>query len=195
MSSVSVKHKYPVFIIVLLCTTPCIVHGDILVGIGSGIQSYPHAFDPYDLMEKEPVPSLQGEMRCLVSDRISIGCLLSRTVVYGALDRHIDTPQWLTLVTGSFYGEFDLSPGSNLFGAGAQVQSIMGVYNVGDLQFYDNGFGVKIYGIVQYDLFSHFSAAVRTGVQRTWIRPSTWFWSEELQLDSFIIDLVLLYSI
>ncbi|MBN2621335.1 hypothetical protein JXB22_09640 [candidate division WOR-3 bacterium] len=195
MSSVSVKRKHPAIFIVLLCTTVCIAHGDILLGIGSGIRSYPNAFDPYDHMDRDPVLYPQGEMRCVVSDRISIGCVLSRTVVYGALDRYIDTPQQLTIVTGGFYGEFDLAAGSNVFGVGAQVQSIMGTYHAGILRSYDNGFGVKVYGIVQQNLFSHLSGAVRTGVQREWIRPLIWFWSDELQLDSFTIDLTLLYRI
>lgn len=190
MSSVSVRHRYPVYLVTLLCVAMAMAQGDVLLGAGSGIQSYPRAFDPYDHMERRPVLSPQGEMRWTLSHDVAIGCVLSRTVVYGALDPDVEAAQWLTIISGGFYGEFDLSSGPGFFGAGAQVQSIVGIYHICHPQSYDNGFGVKVYGVVHQDLFSRFSAAVRTGVQRVWIQPSTWFWHEELRLDSFTIELV-----
>jgi len=190
MLSVSAKYKIIPAIFLFACIGHVALYGQVRLGVGTGIQSYPLDLDPYDQNDRIPVLYPYGEVGFAVSDRISIAGAFSCCVIDGELDLYIDTPQELTIYTGSLSGEIDFSPGSEFFGIGAQVQSVVGRYRVSEPGEYRNGFGLKFYGIVRQRLFKDFSAGMRTGVQRVWVRAHASYINEELTLDSFNIDFV-----
>lgn len=188
MLSVFVKRNTLAAFLILTCIVGIKGHGEVLLGIGGGVQSYPKDLDPYGFAGSLPVIYPLGEMHFMVTDRISSGCVLSRTIVHGSLEGYVDTYQYLELYSLGFYGEFDFTPGKGFFGFGVQGQSAMGAYCVGEEGNFGNGIGLKLYGVARQRLFSSLLWGMRTGVQRIWIQPPTR--NSKLQLDSFNIEIL-----
>lgn len=190
MLSASVKYSRYFIFALLICSGPALLFGDVRIGVGAGIQSYPGDLDPSEKNQRIPVVYSQGEINFSLSDRFSFVCVFSHMVITGKLDLYINAPQEIKIYSSGIGGEFDLFRGSGFFGAGLQVQSVLGIYNIGRTGEYDNGFGLKLYGIVRQPVFDNVSAGVRTGIQRVWVRAHAFTINEELILDSFHIDVI-----
>jgi len=188
---VYVRHSWIPKIFFILCAVNSLLIGDVLLGVGVGIHSYPDALDPFDVWERVPVVYPHGEINFPVTDQFTIGCVFSHVVIPCKLDRFVDTPQKMDIYTGGLYGEVDLVSGPQCFGIGAQVQSVVSAHFIGPRGEYTNGFGARVYGIAQQRILSDISTNVRTGVQRVWVETSMIPVYSELQLDSYFVELVL----
>jgi hypothetical protein len=167
----------------------------ILIGVGGGIQSYPKAFDPHNHRDPLPVIYPQGEIIFPVSYLLSVACVFSRSQGTAYIDRYVETPQKFELYMLGLGNEFDFTRGERCFGIGVQLQSVTGVYRVGDSGEFDNGLGIKVYGLVRQSFGMSLSAGVKTGIQRIWIQPLVVHLYEKLELDSFNIEVLLYFHL
>jgi hypothetical protein len=191
MSSVSAKYN-PVYIVLLLILSGYTgLYGDVRLGVGTGILSYPSEFDPFQCMDRLPLLYPQGEIGFSITDRLHVAVTLSHVKMYGVLDRYVDTVQSMTLHTGGFCVEYDLFSGTDLFGVGAQLQSVIGAFRFADIGEYENGLGYKVYGVARQPLLKMISLGVRTGFQHVAIRARSFYIDEEIILDSFTVDVSL----
>jgi hypothetical protein len=160
------------------------------MGAGPGIHSYPSALDPYGFAGSLPAIYPLCEMNFLITDKVAVGGILSRTTIDGSLRGHMLTDQYLKMYTFGLGIEFDLTRSSGFFGVGLQLMSVIGSYNVAGS---GKGLGMKIYGVARQRALAFLSWGVRTGVQRIWLEPTVW--NERLLLDSVTIELMFYISI
>lgn len=176
--------------LVFICIAVMAGYGDVTLGVGTGIRSYPDALDPYDLEQRLPVVYPQGEITYHVAERVTLGCLFARISTHACVERCVDAPQLMELFAVGLCGEVDLFPGHSFYGIGVQVQSVLGIYRVGPLGRYDNGYGVAVYGVARQRLQEHLYIAVRSGFHQVRVRPLIVDDYRDLILNSVGIDVI-----
>lgn len=163
--------------------------GTIRIGAGLGIQSYPSAIDPYQLVESIPVLYPEIEMTIQLVGRIGCTANVSRSVIDGSLLGAIYCPQRLELFTSGCGLDYNFGTQSRAFRIGFQMLAGFGEYGTSsDGHYYGTGWGVTVFGSALRKISQHFAWGMRTGVQRLKMQglPHT----ERVNLDSFYVEAI-----
>jgi hypothetical protein len=158
------------------------------IGIGMGIQSYPSAIDPCEVIKKSPVFYPQIEMNIPFLEKVSLTSSISRTVIEGTLLGLIWCRQWLELYTTTFGFDYNFGSQKRQFKTGIQLLASFSEYGTRSYDDYvSSGLGIKVYACATRPLARDFSWGIRSGVQRLRIHILP---SEHLNMDSFHIEIV-----
>ncbi len=162
--------------------------GTIHIGAGLGIQSYPSAIDPYQLVESTPVLYPEIEMTIQLASRIGCTASVSRSVIEGSLLGPIWCQQRLELFTSGCGFDYNFGTQSRDFRIGFQMLAGFGEYGTARNGHYCTGWGVTLFGSARRNISQHFAWGMRTGVQR--LRMQELPHAERMNLDSFYIETI-----